>query len=121
MGTVQFNNGYWCCLHTMSKKIECATHKNVDSDSACKRILSVTPFGTKCTANVTNIGAKTSTNFYFNYFQIVPHYYQYLMRKSEEERAQAKAAFLSGLLELTKAKSKDGPFFMGKELGMVTS
>ena len=59
--------------------------------------------------------------FYFAYFQIVPHYYQYLMRKSEEERSQAKSAYLSGLLELTKAKSKDGPFFMGKDFGMVTS
>ena len=41
------------------------------------------------------------------------------MRKTEDERAQAKSAFLSGLLELTMAKSKDGPFFMGKEFGMV--
>ena len=42
------------------------------------------------------------------------------MREPEDERAQGKSAFLSGLLELTKAKSKDGPYFMGKEFGMVT-
>ena len=68
-----------------------------------------------------NTRSNSKKKFYFAYFQIVPHYYQYLMRKSEEERSQAKSAYLSGLLELTKAKSKDGPFFMGKDFGMVTS
>ena len=41
------------------------------------------------------------------------------MKESEEEREKAKSEFLGHLLTITKAKSKDGPFFMGKEFGMV--
>ena len=48
-------------------------------------------------------------------------FYRYLMKESEEEREKAKTEFLGHLLTITRAKSKDGHFFMGKEFGMVKS
>ncbi len=49
----------------------------------------------------------------------MPLYYRYMMREKAEEREQTRELYLSNLLELTAAKSKSGPFFMGQHLGLV--
>ena len=51
--------------------------------------------------------------------KIIPPFYALLMRESDTDRQQAKDEFLKQLLELTKAMSVKGPFFIGSEFGMV--
>jgi glutathione S-transferase len=51
--------------------------------------------------------------------KIVPQYYSLLMKKTQEERQQYKQEILSGVSFLCENMSSEGPFFLGKEFGMV--
>ena len=51
--------------------------------------------------------------------KIVPPFYALLMKETEKERQESKDAILDNILLLTEVMSVDGPFFLGKDFGMV--
>ena len=51
--------------------------------------------------------------------KIVPPYYAHLMKKEEAARQESKDDFINNLRALTDAMKPEGPYFMGKEFGLV--
>lgn len=51
--------------------------------------------------------------------KIVPSYYQMLVKENESDRKSAKEMILKSLIELSAEMDPIGPFFRGKEFGLV--
>ena len=51
--------------------------------------------------------------------KVEPEFYRMLIKRSDEERKQAKEELLNGLAAVVQAMDPQGPLFSGRELGMV--
>ncbi len=51
--------------------------------------------------------------------KIVPPFYAMLLKENHAERDQCKTELIKQTLQITNAMSKDGPYFRGKDFGMV--
>ena len=50
---------------------------------------------------------------------IIPSFYGILYKEIEQERQESKDALMNSIQLIMNAMSKNGPFFLGKEFGMV--
>ena len=51
--------------------------------------------------------------------KLIPPYYRFLMKQSQQEQKESREIFLANILEFSQAMDQPGPFFQGKELGYV--